>query len=95
MKPNSKNTLYWVQVSLMTIAAEVSPPEGTVINWLMQGSTTVSLHSTSSVTSLDLIPCEAEGCSRLSIRHPHAQDLRSSDYFFCSNHDEHPQRSVR
>ncbi|KAF9021672.1 hypothetical protein BDZ89DRAFT_1137818 [Hymenopellis radicata] len=37
-KPNSKNTLYWAQVSIMTIAAEVPPPEGVVVNWLSQRS---------------------------------------------------------
>lgn len=33
-KPNSKNTAYWLQMSIITISAGVSSPEGILVNWL-------------------------------------------------------------
>ncbi|KAK0476138.1 hypothetical protein IW261DRAFT_1643515 [Armillaria novae-zelandiae] len=33
-KPNSKNTAYWLQMSIITISASVSSPEGILVNWL-------------------------------------------------------------
>ncbi|KAK0237018.1 armadillo-type protein [Armillaria nabsnona] len=33
-KPNSKNTAYWLQMSIITICAGVSSPEGILVNWL-------------------------------------------------------------
>ncbi|KAK0216141.1 armadillo-type protein [Armillaria fumosa] len=33
-KPNSKNTAYWLQMSIITISAGVSSPEGVLVNWL-------------------------------------------------------------
>ncbi|KAG7447396.1 uncharacterized protein BT62DRAFT_967377 [Guyanagaster necrorhizus] len=42
LKPNSKNTAYWLQMSIITISASVSSPEGVLVNWLstrpMQGT---------------------------------------------------------
>ncbi|KAK0447887.1 uncharacterized protein EV420DRAFT_1647628 [Desarmillaria tabescens] len=42
LKPNSKNTAYWLQMSIITISAGVASPEGILVNWLstrpMQGT---------------------------------------------------------
>ncbi|KAK0200852.1 hypothetical protein DFS33DRAFT_1386800 [Desarmillaria ectypa] len=42
LKPNSKSTAYWLQMSIITISAGVSSPEGILVNWLstrsMQGT---------------------------------------------------------
>ncbi|KIY65181.1 hypothetical protein CYLTODRAFT_357230 [Cylindrobasidium torrendii FP15055 ss-10] len=35
-KPNSKHTAYWVQLSLLTIAAEVPPAPNVIVNWLIE-----------------------------------------------------------
>lgn len=50
--------MYWVLISLMTLAAEVPPPEGIVINWLVKRFTAVSLSS--SLCVLPHISCKQD-----------------------------------